>query len=36
MGMGVRNKIIAGMRRHNGTEPEFVADEFQVSVCLFR
>ncbi|QTA91967.1 RNA-binding domain-containing protein [Desulfonema magnum] len=36
MGMGVRNKIIAGMRRHNGTEPEFVADAFQVLVCLFK
>ena len=36
MGMGVRNKIIAGMKKHNGTEPEFVADEFQVLVRLLK
>lgn len=36
MGMGVRNKIIAGMRKHNGTEPEFVADDLQLKVILYR
>ncbi len=36
MGMGVRNKIIAGMRRHNGTEPGFAADDLQVRVRLFK
>ncbi|MDM8524546.1 ATP-binding protein [Desulfococcaceae bacterium HSG8] len=35
MGMGVRNKIVAGMRKHNGTEPEFDADEFRLRVSLF-
>ena len=36
MGMGVRNKIVAGMRKHNGTEPEFFVDEFQVGVRLLK
>jgi len=36
MGMGVRNKIIAGMRQHNGTEPEFIADDLQLKVILYR
>ena len=36
MGMGVKNKIIAGMLAHNGKEPEFVADEDQLIVRLFR
>lgn len=36
MGMGVRNKIIAGMRKHNGTEPKFVADDLQLKVILYR
>jgi ATP-dependent DNA helicase RecG len=34
MGMGVRNKIILGMRTHNGTEPDFVADDLQLLVRL--
>lgn len=34
MGMGVRNKIIMGMRKHNGTEPDFVADDLQLLVRL--
>ncbi|QTA79209.1 ATP-dependent DNA helicase RecG C-terminal domain-containing protein [Desulfonema limicola] len=34
MGMGVRNKIIAGMKKHNGTEPDFIADELQLLVRL--
>ena len=36
MGMGVRNKIIAGMKKHNGTEPVFIADDFQVTVGLLK
>ena len=26
MGMGIPRKIIRGMRAHNGTEPELIAD----------
>ncbi|MDM8536273.1 putative DNA binding domain-containing protein [Desulfobacterales bacterium HSG17] len=36
MGMGVRNKIIAGMRKHNGTESDFFADDLQLKVILYR
>jgi ATP-dependent DNA helicase RecG len=36
MGMGVRNKIIAGMLKHNGTEPDFYAEDLQLKVCLWR
>ena len=36
IGMGVRNKIIRGMRKHNGTEPDFAADELQLLVGLKR
>lgn len=36
IGMGVRNKIIAGMKKHNGTEPDFIADDLQVKVILYR
>ncbi|MEE4358837.1 MAG: ATP-binding protein [Desulfococcaceae bacterium] len=34
MGMGVKNKIIPGMKNHNGTEPDFFADELQLLVQL--
>jgi ATP-dependent DNA helicase RecG len=34
IGMGVRNKIIRGMRSHNGTEPDFIADDLQLLVRL--
>ncbi len=34
MGMGVKNKIILGMKNHNGTEPDFFADELQLLVQL--
>jgi ATP-dependent DNA helicase RecG len=34
-GMGVRNKI-AGMRAHNGTEPEFIAEENRLTVRLWK
>lgn len=36
IGMGVRNKIIRGMRQHNGTEPDFEADDMQLLVRLKR
>ena len=34
-GMGVRNKIIPGMRTHNGTEPDLVAEENRFTVRLW-
>ena len=34
MGMGVKNKIIAGMLKHNGTEPDFQADDLHLKACL--
>lgn len=36
LGMGVSTRMIPGMRRHNGTEPEFEADEDRFTVRLFR
>jgi len=33
-GMGVRDKMIPGMRAHNGTEPEFVAEDGRFIVRL--
>ena len=33
-GMGVRNTIIPGMRAHNGTEPELIAEEHRFIVRL--
>ena len=36
MEMGVRNKIINGMLRFNQKEPEFVVDEYQVKVILYK
>lgn len=35
-GMGVRDKIIPGMREHNGTEPEFFPEESRVTVRLWK
>ena len=35
-GMGVRMKMIPGMRAHNGTEPEFIAEEHRVTVRLWK
>jgi ATP-dependent DNA helicase RecG len=35
-GMGVRNKIIPGMRAHNGTDPDFVVEESRVTVRLWK
>jgi ATP-dependent DNA helicase RecG len=36
MGMGVPRKIIAGMRAHNGTEPDIVVSDESVTFCLHR
>lgn len=36
MGMGIRNKIIKGMLEHNHKAPEFVVDEYQVKVVLYK
>ena len=33
-GMGVRNKIIPGMRAHNGTEPDLIEEEYRFTVRL--
>jgi ATP-dependent DNA helicase RecG len=35
-GMGVRNRIIAGMRRHNGTEPDLIEEESRFIVRLWK
>ena len=34
-GMGMRNKIIPGMRAHNGTEPDLIAEEHRFTVRLY-
>jgi len=33
-GMGILEKIIPGMLAHNGTEPEFAAEESRLTVRL--
>ncbi len=35
-GMGVRNKIIPGMRAHNGTEPDLIEEEHRFTVRLWK
>lgn len=35
-GMGVRNKIIPGMRAHNGTDPQLIAEEHRFIVRLLK
>lgn len=35
-GMGVRNKIIPGMRAHNGTVPDLIAEEYRFTVRLWK
>ena len=35
-GMGVRNKIIPGMRAHNGTEPDLIEEESRFTVRLWK
>ena len=34
-GMGVRNRIVPGMRAHNGTEPGLIAEEHRFTVRLW-
>ena len=35
-GMGVRNKIIPGMRNHNDTEPELIEEEHRFTLRLWK
>lgn len=35
-GMGVRNKIIPGMRAHNGTDPDLIEEEHRFTVRLWK
>ncbi|MDO9210623.1 MAG: ATP-binding protein [Deltaproteobacteria bacterium] len=35
-GMGIRQKVIPGMFAHNGTEPDFIADERSFTVRLWK
>ena len=35
-GMGIRNTIIPGMRAHNGTAPELIAEEHRFIVRLLK
>jgi ATP-dependent DNA helicase RecG len=35
MGMGIPRKIIIGMRAHNGTEPELLAEQESFTLRLF-
>lgn len=35
-GMGIRQKVIPGMFAHNGTEPDFIADEWSFTVRLWK
>jgi ATP-dependent DNA helicase RecG len=35
-GMGVRNRIVAGMRAHNGTEPDLIEEESRFIVRLWK
>ena len=35
-GMGVRTKIIPGMRAHNGTEPDLIEDEHRFTVRVWK
>jgi ATP-dependent DNA helicase RecG len=35
-GMGIRDKIIPGMRAHNGTEPDFILEETRFTLRLWK
>ncbi len=35
-GMGVRNKIVPGMREHNGTEPDLIEEEYRFTIRLWK
>lgn len=34
LGMGIRRQVIPAMAQHNGTEPDFLEEEFRFTVCL--
>lgn len=34
LGMGIRLQVIPAMAQHNGTEPDFLEEEFRFTVCL--
>ena len=36
MGMGVPRKIVRGMREHNGTVPDLIAEEERFTVRLWK
>ena len=36
MGMGVPRKIIRGMRKHNGTEPDLIEEDERFTVRLWK
>ena len=36
LGMGVRNRIIGSMRRHNGTKPDLIEEESRFTVRLWK
>jgi ATP-dependent DNA helicase RecG len=36
LGMGVRNRIIASMKKHNGTEPDLIEEESRFVVRLWK
>ena len=35
-GMGIRNKVIPGMREHNGTEPDLIEEEHRFTIRLWK
>ena len=35
-GMGVRNRIVSGMRTHNGTEPDLIEEQHRFTVRLWK
>lgn len=35
-GLGVPRKIVAGMRAHNGTDPDLIEEEYSFTVRLWR
>ena len=35
-GMGVRKKVLPGMQAHNGTEPEFIEEDYRFTVRLWK
>lgn len=35
-GMGIRKKVMPGMQAHNGTEPEFIEEDYRFTVRLWK